>query len=281
MSDEKKPGAKSGEHPAVRAYQKTLAANEQLSKQLQATTQVTTRINELQQKAAEIQETTLPTELDEALNKLCELYLTNAEGPDEIAAIIDVRDRLAKTTIPGPTPGPEDFEPPTPRSPHLPDEQRTLPSPPPEPDAAPDAPTSGGRILVIDNDPDILNTLKDVLQDEGYRVCAASGGKEGFKRLFQMVPSLDLILLDLMMPGMSGHDWLEIFDETPYSYIPVVIISAHIMDRDLHTDEKKDHFVFIGEKPREALKKPFYLEGFVETVKRKVEEGRRRRPPPA
>lgn len=140
-------------------------------------------------------------------------------------------------------------------------------------------PSSGGRILVVDDDPDILETLKDVLQDEGYRVCAAPNGKEGLKRFFQMAPNVDLILLDMMMPGMSGYEFLEIFDETPWAYVPVVIISANLRDQDMHLDpETQDHIVFVGKSAREAMKKPIYLEGFLETVKKKVAEGKRRRP---
>lgn len=137
-------------------------------------------------------------------------------------------------------------------------------------------PSSGGRILIVDDDSSIREIIAEILRGEGYKVCPAENGKEGLKRLFQM-PDCDLVLLDMMMPTLSGFDFLEIFDENPDWTMPVIILSAHMKDHDYHPGEEGSLEVFIGEKPREALKKPIYLEGFLQVVKDRVREGKLRR----
>src|SRR6202163_3494311 len=64
-----------------------------------------------------------------------------------------------------------------------------------------------GRILVIDDEPDIRESLEVLLSSEGYRVELAGNATEGLKRLESS--TFDLVLLDLMMPDKSGMQVLE------------------------------------------------------------------------
>src|SRR5436190_20649462 len=57
-------------------------------------------------------------------------------------------------------------------------------------------------ILVVDDDDDVRDVLRDVLEDEGYKVCTAANGRDALDRLKALVPCL--IVLDLMMPIMDG-----------------------------------------------------------------------------
>ncbi len=66
---------------------------------------------------------------------------------------------------------------------------------------------SRGRILVIDDEPDIRESLEALLSEEGYHVELAANATEGLKRLESS--SYDLVLLDLMMPDKSGMQVLE------------------------------------------------------------------------
>ena len=65
---------------------------------------------------------------------------------------------------------------------------------------------SKGRILVVDDEEDILELVKYNLEREGYLVQRAYSGTEALLLLKEKKP--DLILLDLMLPGMSGEDIL-------------------------------------------------------------------------
>src|SRR5580693_1852570 len=60
------------------------------------------------------------------------------------------------------------------------------------------------KILVVEDDPAILRALTDSLKFEGYEVFTAEDAESGYR--FQREHQLDLILLDLMLPGMSGTD---------------------------------------------------------------------------
>ena len=64
--------------------------------------------------------------------------------------------------------------------------------------------THAGHILVAEDDPHILTGLVDTLESEGYRGTPAKNGKEAVD-LFE-TGKFDLILLDIMMPGLSGYD---------------------------------------------------------------------------
>src|SRR5579871_5635053 len=70
-----------------------------------------------------------------------------------------------------------------------------------------DAEQTRGRILVIDDEPDIRESLEALLSGEGYNVELAANATEGLKRL--ETSSYDLVLLDLMMPDKSGMQVLE------------------------------------------------------------------------
>lgn len=60
------------------------------------------------------------------------------------------------------------------------------------------------KVLIVEDEPDMLMGLKDNLEFEGYEVDVAADGEEGFKKL--LVNHYDIVLLDVMLPGLSGFD---------------------------------------------------------------------------
>ncbi len=83
-------------------------------------------------------------------------------------------------------------------------------------------------VLVVDDDPDILLTVEQILQSEGYTVLSARNGQEALNRLDVERPGV--IILDLMMPVMDGFEFRRRLLEHPASATPVIVVSA---DRDL------------------------------------------------
>ncbi len=81
------------------------------------------------------------------------------------------------------------------------------------------------RVLVIDDDSDIRDAVTEVLAFEGHEVFTAAEGEQGLVRCRLVKP--DLVLLDLMMPGMNGWDFLRALrrDEA-IAGTPVVVVSA-------------------------------------------------------
>lgn len=80
------------------------------------------------------------------------------------------------------------------------------------------------KILIVDDEISILQSLGAALRDEGYKVSTAASGEEALSEARKDVP--DLILLDIWMPGIDGLSVLEELKKT-FSQIPVIIISGH------------------------------------------------------
>lgn len=80
-------------------------------------------------------------------------------------------------------------------------------------------------ILVVDDNPDNLEILRAYLESRGYRVAAAPDGKSALARLAEVQP--DLVLLDVMMPGMDGWEVCRTIKNHPeYGATKVVMVTA-------------------------------------------------------
>lgn len=86
-------------------------------------------------------------------------------------------------------------------------------------------PNHPATILLVEDDADIRDSLREVLEKRGYAVVTAVNGQVGLEKL-RTLPRPDLILLDLMLPVMNGEEFLEALRDTDYATIPVVAVSA-------------------------------------------------------
>ena len=86
------------------------------------------------------------------------------------------------------------------------------------------------KILLVEDDPEILNAVVELLKEEGYALLIAKNGEEALALIQKSEPSeIALILLDLMLPVMSGHEFLTRIKSDPLhprARIPIVITSA-------------------------------------------------------
>jgi len=87
------------------------------------------------------------------------------------------------------------------------------------------------RVLVVDDEPDILGVVTYQLSREGFRVSTALNGREAFEAATAEVP--DLIVLDLMMPELDGYETLSLLrGQAKTSRIPVILLTARDEDED-------------------------------------------------
>ncbi len=88
---------------------------------------------------------------------------------------------------------------------------------------------AGVRILVVDDDLGVCQSLRDLLTQEGCDVLVATGGREGLAKLD--TEAVDLVLSDVVMPDLDGH---ELFQEVRASHpgLPVVLMTAFHFDKD-------------------------------------------------
>jgi DNA-binding response OmpR family regulator len=83
----------------------------------------------------------------------------------------------------------------------------------------------GQRILVVDDTPKNVKLLEDILTAKGYEVTTAESGSEALERIKAERP--DLVLLDVMMPGMNGYEVCQAIRANPETGIlPVVMVTA-------------------------------------------------------
>jgi CheY-like chemotaxis protein len=118
--------------------------------------------------------------------------------------------------------------------------------------------------LVVDDDPDILEALSEILESEGFGIQQARNGLEALELVAKLQPNL--ILLDLMMPVMDGWEFAErMRGRSDWAQIPVIVLSA---DRN------------IGTKARELgalgyLAKPFELNELLTMVQASLQDSKR------
>jgi CheY-like chemotaxis protein/anti-sigma regulatory factor (Ser/Thr protein kinase) len=81
------------------------------------------------------------------------------------------------------------------------------------------------RLLVVDDDPQVIDLVRQMLEDEPFEIVAAADGQEALERVAQQRP--DIILLDLMMPHLDGFGVLEhLRQHPPYQDIPIIVLTA-------------------------------------------------------
>lgn len=93
---------------------------------------------------------------------------------------------------------------------------------------------SGRTIMVVDDDPDIMNLVKKIIERRGYMAECVSSGEEVFRRLEEQKP--DLILLDVVLPQMDGLEVLTRLKSQPgTSSIPVILLTGNSRYSDVLT----------------------------------------------
>jgi two-component system phosphate regulon response regulator PhoB len=114
------------------------------------------------------------------------------------------------------------------------------------------------RVLVIEDEPDILEMIRYNLDREGYRVSAVVNGEDGFERAQQDAP--DLVLLDLMLPGLDGLEICRRLKGDPVTRgIPIIMVTAK--------GDESDVVLGLGLGADDYVSKPFSPKELVARVK--------------
>jgi len=85
-----------------------------------------------------------------------------------------------------------------------------------------------GRILIIDDDPNLVRVLQLSLEKEGYEVVSATDGAEGLQQAYKTQP--DLVISDITMPKMDGWEVCRRLREI--SDVPIIMLTARVGERD-------------------------------------------------
>jgi two-component system response regulator CpxR len=111
------------------------------------------------------------------------------------------------------------------------------------------------RVLLVEDDLDVRDTLQDLLESEGLDVIPAANGKQAIDFLtLNDPPGADLVILDLMMPLVSGWEVLRVLaTDQSLRRIPVIVLSALQVQR--------------PDRANELVRKPFAFETLVASIR--------------
>lgn len=115
-------------------------------------------------------------------------------------------------------------------------------------------------ILVVDDEPDILETISEILNLEGYTVFTARDGNDCLEKLDDVIP--DIILLDIMMPGLTTKEILDqIEQDKRLKDTKIIFITAVGM-----TEAEKEELL-SREKVIDFIQKPFELDELLSKIR--------------
>ncbi len=125
---------------------------------------------------------------------------------------------------------------------------------------------TGKKILVVDDEKDIVDTIKTYLEGRGYDILEAYNGDEA---LAEAKKSPDLILLDIMMPGIDGFEVLRrLRNNVITDKIPVIMLTSK--------RETKSIFESQNLRATDYIVKPFSLDKMLDLIDRYLDDDRRR-----
>lgn len=129
----------------------------------------------------------------------------------------------------------------------------------------------GRTILVVDDDMELSDGLRMMLERQGHRVLQARDGQQGKQMVYNHHP--DLVILDMMMPRMGGYPVLEHFRDKADAP-PIIMITANEGSR------HKAYAEYLG--VVDYIRKPFAMERLLEAVDKGLRSAdERKNPPPA
>jgi two-component system, OmpR family, alkaline phosphatase synthesis response regulator PhoP len=118
------------------------------------------------------------------------------------------------------------------------------------------------QVMVVDDEKHILTLLKEVLKNEGFKVITAESGMECLTKLKKVKP--DLIVMDMMMPKMSGYDTIKkIRENAKTKELRIVILTVSKI-------EEVSMFELSKYKILDYINKPFDIKEIVEKLKKYI-----------
>ena len=119
------------------------------------------------------------------------------------------------------------------------------------------------RVLVVDDDPDLLALIQIQLKHHGHTVTTASSGPEALSIVSDTgVP--EVAVLDVAMPAMNGFELFHAFRELPIPAFPIVFLSARVTPRDVEAGRALDALY---------LTKPYVMNALLEAIDKSLQAG--------
>lgn len=115
------------------------------------------------------------------------------------------------------------------------------------------------KILIVEDEPSLIFTLQDTLESEGYNVKVVSNGTDALLMVKENTP--DLMILDLMLPGMSGYEICEKVRSMKYTF-PIIMLTAR--------DQEVDKVEGLNIGADDYITKPFGVKELLARIKARL-----------
>jgi DNA-binding response OmpR family regulator len=126
--------------------------------------------------------------------------------------------------------------------------------------------TSRIKVLLVDDEPDLVSTVEYRLKFANCSVVTAANGQEGLERAAAEKP--DIILLDTNMPGMNGHEMLDRLRADPaLKHIPVIMLTARCESQDIAAASARGISDYVT--------KPFDFTQLMDKIRAALNQGKR------
>ncbi len=120
------------------------------------------------------------------------------------------------------------------------------------------------KVLLVDDEPNILVAIEFLLEQQGYKVFKSHNGLEGLQKADEIIP--DVILLDVMMPGMDGFEVAQkIRENSKLDFCRIIFLTARGTQEDKIEGYAKGGEIYIT--------KPFDNDALINTVNEVIEFG--------
>lgn len=112
------------------------------------------------------------------------------------------------------------------------------------------------KVLIIDDEVNLRETIAEMLSYTGYHVCLAKDGIEGLQKVEEFLPQI--IICDVMMPELDGYGFMEQHKVSQFASIPVVLLTAKVEQKD------EEYGLSLGVKA--YIRKPFTFKDLQEKI---------------
>ncbi len=118
-------------------------------------------------------------------------------------------------------------------------------------------------VMIVDDEPDVLETIAQILVTNGYKTIEAKDGQECLDKLREEIP--DIILLDIMMPGMTTKEILKAIEkDSRLSGVKIIFITA------IHMPEAEERGLLAFKQVVDFIEKPFTIRRMIDAIEKAI-----------
>ena len=120
-------------------------------------------------------------------------------------------------------------------------------------------------VMIVDNEPGMLNLIARILEANNYRTIKAKDGQECLEKLKEEVPVPDVILLDIIMPGLTTTEILSAIEkDSRLSELKIILLSA------VHLSEAEEKGLLASPQVVDFIEKSFTMRRLIDAVEKAI-----------